>query len=625
MGKQALIQKRWDGGLGTDEQLGIPHSHAYSRHLEFRKKPSQISVLPETRQEGEGVIVDLLQNEVMTNDGTVYALGNLGYFYKRTTAGVWSNEAKLDSGTFGLSYRKDTDAIYLTSAKTASEYSPISNSPSIKLDKFTASRSTDSNAYLTGGSKTYPLTTTISESTSEKQEYQPDIEPLMKIGVMIVSKGTGDWKLTVHDAANNTLGSKTVANADLKDRTMNYFEFSSQIRQYVKPNARTYHFHLTSTVADGTIACSTAGDLNTADYEYWADRFVQTNNGMHPQETFLQYQCFGNERYLSVWEPLSEVPTNAEWLRHKLTFPPGLEVCGLARWNEYLAIACEQKTTSTSVTPQAGYIFFWDGLATTYNFFIPVPEGSPYALHEHKNVLKYFAGGTWHAYAGGVPVKLRTMPFTDSEYTDAVDQTIVYPYTATVHRGIHMFGFPSSTTNQSLEFGVYSYGAVDKNFTDSFGYSYTCSHGTINYDGSNNLRLGMVKSFGDFMHISWRKGDEYGLDIVDNTSDPFSTATWESLVFEDEIPTKLKSADYIEATLEGLPTGASIALKYKIDGGSWVTQTAKTTEGLKYIRFDINDRFYDIQVGIELAAESITPVVKAIVLVYDDNKNERLG
>ena len=445
--KKPLVNKRWDGGLGTDNQLGIENSHAYSRHIEFRKKPSQISILPRTVQEGAGVIVDLIQNEVITDSGTIYALGNQGNFYRRTPAGVWSLQTKLSSGTFGLSYRKDTDAIYATSATTASQYSPISGSPVVQLDKFSASRSTDTRAYLTGGTTITNITTSISEGVTSKQEYLPDIEPASKIGIRIVSKGTGDWTLTLHDAANNVLATSTVANASLTNNQVNYFTFSTPVRQYVKPNARTYHFHITSTVAGGTIASSTLNDLNTCDFEYWADRFVQTNNGMHPQETFLQYQCFGNERYLSVWEPLSDTPSNSEWVRHKLTFPAGLEVCGLAKWNEYLAIACEQKTTSALVDAQQGFIFFWDGLATTYNFFMAVPEGSPHALHEEKNVLYYHAGDAWFAYAGATPSKLRTMPNTDSEFSDAVDQTVVYPYTTTVHRGIHMLGYPSSTPN----------------------------------------------------------------------------------------------------------------------------------------------------------------------------------
>lgn len=619
-----LVQSSFYGGWATDDQLGGPSSFAYSKGIDFRKKPTQFSVLPGARKETGGTVTDLVQNEVMTNDGVIYALGSAGSFYKRTTAGVWSKQATLNSnGSHGLSYRRDTDAVYATSLNTVSEYSPISNSPSIKIDKFGASASSATTAYLTGGSLTTAIGTTTGEASNQKQEYQPDIEPCVKIGVKIVAKGTGNWTLTLHDGVNNVLGTVTVANASLNNNAINYFSFSSQIRQYVKPNARTYHFHLTSTVADGTVASSTANDLNTCDYEYWADRLINTNNGMHPQETFLQYQCFGNGNYLSAWEPLSDVPTNAEWLRHRLTFPAGLEVCGLAPFNEYLAIACEQRSTSATVSAQQGYIFFWDGLASTYNYYVKIPEGSPYSLHEHKNILYYFAGGAWYGYANAAPVKLRTMPNTDSEYTDRVDQTIVYPNMATIRRGIHLFGYPSTTTNQSIEHGVYSYGSIDKNYQESFGFSYPISTGTLT-NTSGNLKIGMVKNFADMLHISWQDdANGYGVDIVDNYSDPQPTAIWQGLTFDNGQRTKAKSAVELSALTGNLNAGETVTLGYSIDGGAWVYGTAVTTGNLATLK--INKRFYYISTRVMLGSTTTTPSVNCVTLIYNSNYHENQG
>lgn len=620
--KKALVINRFDGGWSTDEQLGIKNSFAYSKHLDFRKKPSQMTILPETRKESGGVVVDLVQNEIMVDNGVTYSLGGQGYFYKRTTAGVWTSVTKLDDGAFGLSYRKDVDKIIASSSTTVSEYSPVSNSPSIKLNKYGKSVSTDSNATASGGSSTYTLKTAISEFSQDKQEYQPDIEPAASIKVMVVSRGTGDWTLTLHDPANNVLATKTITNANLTNGALNEFAFSTPVRQYVKPNARTYHFHLTSTVADGTVACSTSGDLNTCDYQYLADRLVDSNNGMHPIQTFLQYECIGNERYLSVWEPLSEEPSNAEWQRHRLTFPAGLEVCGLAVWNEYLAIACEQKPSTGNA--QQGYIFFWDGVATTYNYFLRVPEGSPYSLHEHKNVLFYFAGGDWFGYAGGDPVKIRRMPNTDSEYSDTTDTTVVYPNMATVRRGVHLLGFPSTTTNQSIEHGIYGYGATDKNFPPSFGLGYTLSTETL-LNTSGNLKIGMVRNFGDILHVSWQDGaTTFGVDVVDNTSDPFSTAEWQSLFYDDNLPFKYKQADYMIVEFDSLPSGATVTPKYRTErGGSWTSGT--TVSSGTSAKFDINARFKEIQLGLDLVATTTTPTITSVSLVFDDKKEERLA
>lgn len=617
--KRAIVVQQFSGGWSVDEQVGFKNSFAYSKHVDFRKRPSRLSILPTTRKETGGVVVDLVQNEVMANDGKIYALGDTGHFYRRTTSAVWSDEAKLDDGAFGMSYRKDLEKLIMSSSTTVSEYSPLDNSPGIQVNKYGKSASADSNAFLSGGTQPYSLKAVISEATSDKQEYLPDIEPLVSIKVKVFDGGTGDWTLTLHDPANNTLATSTITSANITDGEKLEFTFSSQVRQYVKPNARTYHFHLTSSDGTGTAVCATGGDLNTCDYEIFADRLVDSNNGMHPIQTFLQYECIGNERYLSVWEPLSEEPDNSEWQRHRLTFPPGLEVCGLAVWNEYLAIACEQKATTGNA--QQGYLFFWDGTATSYNYFVRIPEGSPYSLHEYKNVLYYFAGGAWFGYAGGEPIKIRTMPNTDSEYSDVTDSTIVYPNMATIRRGIHLMGFPSQTTNQSIEHGVYSYGAVDKNFPSSFGFNYTPSHGTITNDGSNNLRIGMVKNFGDMLHVSWRLNDSYGVDVIDNSSDPSSSAEWQSIFYDDGIPFKVKKALYMAVEFETLPAGATVTAKYRTArNGSWAT--SGTASSGTALRFDINTDFKEIQLGLDLVATTTTPVITSVSLIYDDCKEE---
>lgn len=649
MAIKAFVQKNFSGGWSTDLKLGIKNSFAYSQAIDFRKKPSQFSVLPQPMREDEGNLHDLIQNIVITNDGTIYGTGDSGFFYKRTTTGVWSAISSMVPGTFGMDYRQDADAIYVCGRKSVSLYQPISNSPSIKPAFYGISFSTydntnnvgfNVNSYQIGGTKTTTLATTFTEDNNRKRFFQSDIEPLNKLSVFVVAKGTGNLTLTLHDGLNNTLGTSTVANANLNSNAFNDFSFpnatNSQVRLYVKPNARTYHFHLTSTVADATVASTTTNDLQTCDLEVWADRMVQPTNGMHPMTRFLQYECIGNANYLSIWEPLSDPPTNAEWERHKLVFPQEYEVCGLAVFNEYLAIACERVTT-TSSTPQEGIIFFWDGLSSTYNYLTKIPEGSPYSLHEYKNVIYYYAGGSWYAISSPAsqPVKIRTMPYTDTEFSGSNPQIKIYPYAATVRRGIHMMAFPSTTTNTSLQFGVYSWGAVDKNFPDSFGYSYPISTGAMYYTAQNNLTIGMVKNYGSQMWISWRDDQNggYGIDIVDNTSAPSATSIWESLVFDNGFPGKEKTAAYLQTTFLDLPSDCSFVLKYKINRATdWTysdefTAASLVAQGGKYARWDVSgdgNRFYEMQIGIEITSGTTTPSFTQMALIFDDNAQEGL-
>lgn len=654
---EPLIFNQFTGGIANDLKIGLKNSFANAQGLDFRTSPSQLSVLPGLTRADNGIAKDLILNEVMTSSGVIYSFGDAGYIYRWSTAGVMSNVDKLSSGYAGIDYRKDIDAIYLTSAKTASSITTVVNgTPTLNPDYYASSISTYNNTTLAGfnvnaDQEGSPLTTAIlvatnplNESSQNRRYFQTDIEPLNQIAVYITNKGSGDWTLTLQDGVNNILGTATITNANLVSNNWNNFVFTSapngQVRVYPAPNARTYHFHVTSTVADGSVSSSASNDLSTCDVRIYADRFVQTNNLWHPIQRFLQYETFGNGNYLSVWEPISDPPTNAEWLRHRLVFPEEYEVCGLTLQNEFEVIACGKNTVLNTSVPQAGMLFFWDGTSDTYNYNVPIPEGTPYGIFTYKNIVYYFAGGSWWAITSPTtqPVKQRQMPGTATEFSGTSVPIIVYPYANTVRRDIMLMGWPGTATNTNLTYGVYSWGATDKNYPEVLGYNYVISTGSENYSASNNLKIGMTQGFGDLLHVSWRDdlNGGYGVDAITNASSPALTSYWQSLVFDGGYVAKKKTANYME-TYFILPVGATITMAYSIDYGAFVVDpnsysTTNLFEGLSnYARFYITNanggRFHNIQLQVTVtspAGATVAPVVEMVGLVYDTNKNELL-
>jgi hypothetical protein len=653
MASKPIVLTNFSGGWATDKKVGIDHSFAYSQSIDFRSSPSQFRVLPAPTREDKGVVTDLVQNAVMEDTGIIYGLGSGGSIYKRSTAGAWTKFTNFPIGYFGLLYRSDQDSIYVAGSTTVSLINPVTKGTATPQPNFyNISQSTYNNNANTPGlnvnsdqsnsSLTTLIGTSIMEGGTGLRYFQTDIEPINKIGVYITDRGTGNWTLTLHDGLNNSLGTVTVSNANLTSNAWNYFVFSSPVRAQVAPAAQTYHFHLTSTVADGYVSSSTANDLSSCDMQLWADRLVNTKNGMHPMAAFQQFICIGNEHYLSVYEPLGEAsPSNSSWQRHKLTFPPGYEVCGLAVFNEYLAIACE-KTTSGGLTPQDGIIFFWDGLSTSYNYFTLVPEGSPYAIHQHKNILFYEAGGAWYALTSvtAQPSKIRTLPFGENYTSNNNDSTKINPYAATVRNGVQLMAWPSVSTNTNIQFGVYSWGQVDKNMPNSFGYSYLISTGSQTYSGSNNLSIGMVQNFGDNLLISWRDdlNGGYGVDVINSSSKPASYATLETLIFDMGYPGKDKLTNYLEATYLALPVGTSVELKYSIDRGAWQTSPKYTVtdtwfDYAGYAREQMfgsdnaSGRFKELQLGINIYCDSTateSPTITSLSTVIDTLATERL-
>lgn len=649
MGMKAVLQSLFGGLWATDDRSGPDHSFAYSRAMNGRTKPSELSVQPGLTREDGGVVVNLPQNAVMDQDGIIWALGGSsagGTIYRRTVAGVWSAAANLNSAAFGLDYRHDMDSLIVAGSRTASRIRNLSGAPGAMIDYYGASLSLYNNSAIMGfnvaanqegSAATYVLGDQILEQADRVRYLQLDIEPVSKIAVFVRDVGNGDYTLTLHDGLNTTLASATILNAAVSHNQWLEFEFSP-VRLSVSPSARTYHVHVTTTDGTGTLACSLENDLSSADIRVYADRLIQTKNGLHPIQRFLQYEVIGNGNYLSAWEPISEIPTNSEWRRHAVAVPSEYECFGLALSNEFIVGAFGKVSFDATSTPQAGLLIFWDGLSDRYNYSMVIPEGTPYALSSYKNVLRYYAGGTWYEVASPVskPEELRAFPGQTDDFSADNLVLTVYPYAAATRRGVHYLGWPGATTNTELEYGLYGYGAASRGWPDGFSYDFVLSTGVLNYSAQNNLKISMVRSFGDLMLVGWQDDQNggYGVDSVDNSSYPATLAVVKSMIFDGNFAQKKKSPIYVDCYYYLVP-GSTITLAYSLDEGDFVVDTNSYSLTNKcngednYCRFEVADhlRFHEIQVQVTVTHDgsSQTPArILSIGRIIDDNRKEDL-
>lgn len=567
-----------------------------------------------------GSIDELMTDMTRLPSGKLVAIGHDGGVFVRATDGTWTKEVTtLPNTAYGMIYHRQHDTIYVPG--TYSIHS-ITNADG----RFGGTLTVNSNAITaqvdqsaTNSTNSYNANATIDEGATHKLSVTPTIEPLYSLKLWVKAKGTGNLTVTMHDAANNTLGTATIANASITSNALNEFVFTTPVGMSVRPNAATYHFHVTfSGGTTSPIGAATSSDLSTARFETYSHRLTGPTNGFHPAYQFLQYLLILNGRYVAAWEPISQsAPSANEFLQHRLAFPDGYEATSGATWTEYFAIGIEKRSADSSNEYQDGKIIFWDGISTTYNFVIDVPEGSPYGLHSHKNVLYYFAGGGWYAYSGGNPVKIFQLPNTDSEFTGQSLQVINYPHTTAIRNNILMGAYPSETTSNSIEFGVYSYGSRDYSYNPSFGYSYTMSSGSRT---NGSLQIGLLKSFGDRMFMSWRDGTSYGIDNVSPSSLPASEGVWESLIYDGGRPDKDKSLTEIKVNFKSLPTGATVTPKYSINRGIWVD--GETVSSGTEATINVNTRFKELQVGYALTATQESPEITSVTFIVEELSSE---
>lgn len=464
-----------------------------------------------------------------------------------------------------------------------------------------------------GTGHTYTTPIAIAEDTADEISFTPTRDPQKSIQVAIAAIGTGNWTVTVHDNANHLITSLTVPNASL--HTGNYeFIFATPWR--VLTNfTNTYHVHFTSTVADGTITTGTDANLSTAGYTTYFSYLV-TDTAYHPISQMLNQMVIGNERYVGTY---NGVP--ASYNPNTLILPAAWRVRCFALWNEYIAIGCWKGTTITDY--DLGRIYFWDGSALTFNFFIDVPEGGINALLSKGSTLFAWCGYTGYLFeyqAGLDGDKLKRVPhILESDICE------IFPGAVTTWRTLLRFGVGGNVTSTTVNRGVYSWGSFltmgffQQLYRDSLSFDYPISTG--NY--GSTVRIGLTVPVQNKLLIGWQDGIAYGVDNVSFNNPPASDGSISLLVSDDNDVYKQKNAEIVVVQHLPLLAGESIQAKYSQDRVAYQLSGYNSTVGSTKTSLIITGQMYnEYQIGADLATTGATsPTITGIAIERDLNES----
>ena len=156
------------------------------------------------------------------------------------------------------------DNIKLEQIDTQAVNTQVDEIVSVSVEGVTTTDNVDQ--YLETSGQTYTLTTGIDEGATHRQTFTPTADRddgkhiFTKVQVLVAAIGTGDWTLVIHNAANDTLASKTIANGSMSTGDIDFDV------PCIMDVGTAYHFHVYSTVADGTVTTTTTVDLETVDY-----------------------------------------------------------------------------------------------------------------------------------------------------------------------------------------------------------------------------------------------------------------------------------------------------------------------------------------------------------------------
>src|ERR1700743_2208157 len=107
--KLTINSNYFTSGVGIDPKLAPANSSYQSQSLDFRSKPSQMSVLPAPRALSSN-LPDLIGGYEQDLNGVRWGIGHKGNLYKIDTSNNVSVEATLsENGSTGILYNQVTD------------------------------------------------------------------------------------------------------------------------------------------------------------------------------------------------------------------------------------------------------------------------------------------------------------------------------------------------------------------------------------------------------------------------------------------------------------------------------------------------------------------------------------
>ena len=458
----------------------------------------------------------------------------------------------------------------------------------------------------TATGQTYSLTTAINEGATHRETFIPAKDPQESIEIEIVAIGTGDWTITVHDGLNRTVASKAVSNGDL-NTSFYEFIFDTAWRPVI---GASYHYHLTSTVADGTVVTGIASDLEDSQFKTFFQFLV--DDKYHPIRQHLNFLAIANERYLATLEG------GDVYDPHRLTLPSGTRIRALGFWREFLAIGTWRGTSITDY--DQGRIFFWDGTNDTYNFFIDVPEGGVNTLVGTKGLLYVWAGysGDMLVYGGGdAAQKIKKIPKINKDISKSIE---ILPNASDMWRGLITFGVGDSTSTD-VERGVYTWGSLNRIFPQGLAFDYPLSLGRQTGTG---VKIGMVHPSGQNLFTSWQNSNTFGVDKVSLSNEPYQTATYETLIIDYNLISQQHLPLLARVDFQALRTGETITIKVKKDrADSWTILKTQSTVGATTVRGTIRGEAKEIQLAVDVTCLTTSPTITGITLESDDARETR--
>lgn len=631
-----LIQTQFNGGISANSKSGLANSARFTRALDPWTDADSVTLNPKPIQDHTTTGLVRCMVDAYPYESARYAYDDAGVIYK-ITSNTWSSDRTVSGGA-GAGLTVSKDFLYYAGATKLGRKGLLSGTPAYN-DDFLTDGVNDLDLTPTGTvtGNTYTTPTSITETSANEISITPTRDPLRKVQLWVVAKGTGNWTVTVHDEFDNLIGSVTVANASLTNGAYNDFTFSTPLR--VNPG-QTYHIHVTSTVADGTLRTGTSSDLSTADYKTFFGILISSTD--HPMINHTNgvtgTVVIGNVDYMAVYDGDTYNP-------NKIRIEPGYTIKGWARENEFIVAFATKGATIEAF--EEGKLFYWDGISSYYNYSKPVPDGQPNAMVSTKNRIFSVLGSKGDLALGTEPFRaLQSAPKLTYGKSVSVlpgaittwQRKVYFGYSGTDDPNAGNYNWDTGVAPTGIEQGVYAFGAdsdraisVQSVSLEVLTFAFAPSTAISN---QTSFQIGCVEAFGEDMYVSYKDGSTYYVDRINKDNGAALKGSYESLIIDlglngktlQPMPQKTKYAHNIIVTCEPLPAGCSLAAKFRKDRTTTWEQAGFSDEGDPVATYDFqgSGRYKEIEIGFDVLSTSGNyPVITGLIFIFDPTGDEQ--
>lgn len=273
-----FLQDKFYGGIAEGSKVGYEGAFQNGIGIDYQTDPDTFTALPRLIKDSGNNVTDLVK-WILSYGDVNYMYGDSGKIYKRASDGTYSNP-KTVSSSVGQGMEIFNDELWYASQEGIGKTSGLAGgSPTFTDDYFVTPQYESPDVASITATNSYTLTNALNEGSTHKYSFTPTVNNVTGVALTIAGQGTGNWVIELHDSSNNVLAKVTIPTASISSTVpqVSRIDFG-----YISVTAgQTYHIHVYSSVADGSVRTNTASDLSTAEiaiFQQYSDFDVDQSN-----------------------------------------------------------------------------------------------------------------------------------------------------------------------------------------------------------------------------------------------------------------------------------------------------------------------------------------------------------